>query len=266
MNQYIALSCVALAATHLSAQEFAVKQLDDSPRHHEWANVESNGRTVRCFIVFPEQPGDTPAVMVIHENRGLTPWVRSLADQIAAAGYLAIAPDLLSDFNETYRRSADFPTEDDARNALYELNPDQVLADLLAVERHIATAPSSNGKVAVAGFCWGGAQAFRLANASSGLSAVLVFYGTGPTDETGVASIAAPVHGFYAENDQRINTTIPRTESVMRERGKAFDYAIYEGAGHAFMRSGDDPAGSPANKKARDDAWERMLKILSRLQ
>lgn len=262
MKRIICVLALSLLVGPLAAQEFAVAQLESSPRHHEWVEVSAPGdRTVHAFVAYPETDEPAPAVIVIHENRGLTDWVRSFADQIAAEGYVAIAPDLLSDFDEAHQRTVDFETSDAARDAIYQLDAGQVTSDLMAVQSYVAGLLASSGDVIVMGFCWGGAQTFRFATESPDIAAALVFYGSPP--ETGYENIQAPVYGFYGENDERINATIPETQERMARHGKPFEIVMYEGAGHAFMRAGDDPEGSPENKTARDEAWERVREILA---
>ncbi len=256
--------CLISCASAVCAQPYAL--LDNSPRHHEWVKVPSDGRSVHSFVAYPENAQDSLAVIVIHENRGLSDWVRSFADQLAGAGYLAIAPDLLSGFDAEHGRTSDFKSSDDARKALYQLDPDQITRDLLAVRKYISRIPSSNGRTAVVGFCWGGSQTFRFATNASDLSAALVFYGSAPKDAERIRNITAPVYGFYGENDRRINATIPETQKLMKQHDRVYDYVFYDGAGHAFMRRGDDPKGSPENKKARDDAWVRIKQILSKIR
>ena len=246
-----------------AAQDFALKQLNESPRHHEWVEVPTDGRTVHSFMAYPETDAPTPAVIVIHENRGLTDWVRSFADQMAAAGYLAIAPDLLSGFDADHPRTSDFASSDAARDALYQLDPNQITSDLHAVQSYLADVPAANGTVVVMGFCWGGSQTFRYATNASGLAAAMVFYGSPPDD--GYDAITAPIYGFYGENDERINSTIPATEERMQALGKTYAYEIYDGAGPAFMRRGDDPEGSAANQAARDAAWEQLTRLLDQV-
>ncbi|MEX2602227.1 MAG: dienelactone hydrolase family protein [Balneolaceae bacterium] len=266
MKHLLLLLAFSLASTTaIFAQQYALDQLENSPRHHEWVEIEVNGRTVHSFVAYPERSENSLAVIVIHENRGLNDWARSFADQVAEAGYLAIAPDLLSGFDQEHERTSDFPSEDAARDALYQLDPDQITRDLHAVRDYIASVPASTGNVVVAGFCWGGSQTFRYATNSDEIEAALVFYGDGPTDADAIARISAPVYGFYGENDQRINATIPESESLMEEAGNLYDYVIYDGAGHGFMRSGDDPDGSETNRQARDDAWERLKELLEGL-
>jgi carboxymethylenebutenolidase len=249
----------------LIAQDFALQQLENSPRHHEWVGVEYDGRTVHNFVVYPEVSERAHAVIIIHENRGLTDWVRSFADQVAEAGYIAITPDLLSEFSDDFQRTRDFPNQDAARDALYELDPDQIIADLDAVKNYIRNDAASTDTVVVGGFCWGGTQTFRYATKRSDFAAGLMFYGSAPTEAEEVQNIAVPIYAFYGENDQRINSGIPAIEELMNQFNKTYEYEIYSGAGHGYMRTGDDPNGSEANIAARNASWERIKSILSDL-
>lgn len=248
-----------------SATTSSIDRLTSSPRHHEWVEVKRGDKTIHTFVVYPEASSKVPAVLLIHENRGLNDWARGLADQVAEAGYIAVAPDLLSDFSDQYSRTSDFPNEDAARNALSELKPADVTADLEAVAAWAKTIPSTNGKLASAGFCWGGGQSFTLATASDELDVAMVFYGTGPTDAAAYKNVSVPVHGFYGGDDARVNATIQTSEQNMTSAGKEFDAVIYEGADHAFMRIGEDPSADAANVAARNQAWARMKQILSDL-
>jgi carboxymethylenebutenolidase len=265
MKRILIYAVTLLYSTYFYAQDFALDQLKNSPRHYEWVEVKSGNRVVHSFVAYPEKSENTVAVIVIHENRGLTDWVRSIADQLAGIGYIAVAPDLLSGFSPEADRTSDFSNSDEARNAVYRLNAEQITADLSSVQRYVAGIPASNGKVAVMGFCWGGSQTFRFATNNSEIIASLVFYGSAPDNFEDINRISAPVYGFYGENDQRINATIPQTEEMMKKAGKTYEYEIYDGAGHAFMRHGDDPTGSEENKKARNDAWKRVKIILENL-
>lgn len=262
MKKILICASINLYAMAVFAQDFALKQLENSPRHHEWVEVKSGDRNIRSFVVYPQVKKEATTVIVIHENRGLTDWVRSFADQLAGEGYLVIAPDLLSDFSPEFKNTSSFDSQDKATKAIYELKPEQVTADLIAVQGHISADKASNKKVVVAGFCWGGMQSFRLATNNNTLRAALVFYGSAPDKAEDINRIVAPVYGFYGENDQRINAGIAPTEKLMKDEKKTYDYKIYAGAGHAYMRLGDDPAGTPENKKARDDSWRRLLEIL----
>ena len=278
------LSLILFAGgSHAAGQSSVhIRNLEDSPRHHEWitlsvdraapvtgseaeADPAEGERSLRLFVAFPERPDPAPAVIVIHENRGLTDWVRSFTDQLAGAGYLAIAPDLLSDFDENYRQTSDFPDQDAARTALYALDPGQITLDLLAVQRFAADHEAADGSVSVAGFCWGGAQTFRFATDTEGLAGAFVFYGSSPSDSAAYGAIRTPVFGFYAENDQRINSQLPATREFAEQAGVRFEAAMYPGSGHAFMRLGEEPDASEANATARDDAWERLMEVLEQV-
>ncbi len=246
-----------------SSTAVSADRLNNSPRHQEWVEVKNGEKTIYTWVVYPETTEKRPVVILIHENKGLNDWARSMADQVAEAGYIAVAPDLLSNFSETETRTSDFATPDDATKAISQLKPADVQADLKAVADWAKTVPAASGKLVSAGFCWGGGQSFQFATNRSDLAATLVFYGTGPQDADAYAKISSPVFGFYGGADARVNATITGSQLNMTAAGKTYDYEIYDGAGHAFMRSGEDPAGEAANVAARNAAWERMKQILS---
>jgi len=256
------LCCAFFASAYASAQDWAKQRLEQSPRHHEWVDIKYGNRTVHAFVVYPEVKSKAPAVIVIHEIFGLTDWAREVTDEVAAAGYVAIAPDLLSGFGPKGGGSDEFASTDDAVKAVSGLNPDTVTADLNATADYVKKLPSVNGKLAVTGFCWGGGQSFRFATNRHDLSAAFVFYGPPPKD---VTAVAAPVYGFYGGNDARIDATIPDTVEAMKKAGKKYDPVTYEGAGHGFMRAGEDPTrttDNDSNIKARDEAWTRWKTLL----
>ena len=248
------------SSSSMGDPDWAKARLEKSPRHGEWVTIKHGNRNVQAFVVYPEVKTKAPVVVVIQEIFGMTDWVRGVADQLAANGYIAIAPDLLSGMAPGGGRSSDFPSGDAAREANSKLPPDQVMADLNATADYAKKLPASNGKLAVAGFCWGGGMTFRFATVRKDLAAAFVFYGPTPADA--INDISAPVYGFYAGNDARIDATIPDTDQKMKAAGKKYDPVTYEGAGHGFMRAGEDPSGNEANKKAHDEAWQRWLKLL----
>jgi carboxymethylenebutenolidase len=251
---------ILLSLAAASAQDWAKQTLEKSPRHQEWVQIKHDNRTVQAFVVYPESKAKAPVVIVIHEIFGLSDWARSVADKLAAQGYIAIAPDFLSGMGPNGGKSSDFPSVDTAREANSKLDADQVTADLNATADYAKKIPAANGKIAVAGFCWGGGQAFRFATNRKDLSAAYSFYGPPPKD---VSTVTAPVYGFYAGNDARIDAMIPDATAAMKAAGKTYDPVTYEGAGHGFMRAGEDPANTNlANKTAHDEAWERWLKLL----
>jgi carboxymethylenebutenolidase len=255
-------SALALIATQAFSQDWAKEALNKSPRHGEYVTIEYGGRKLDAFVVYPERKDKAPVVLVIHEIFGLTDWARDMADQIAAAGYIAVAPDLLSGKGPKGGGFSDFADVDSARGAVSKLDPDGVTADLNAAAEYAKKLPSANGKLAVAGFCWGGGQSFRFASDRKDLSAAFVFYGPPPQD---VAKVNAPVYGFYGGNDARISATVPDTAAAMQKAKKSYDAATYKGAGHGFMRSGEDPKGRPEDKAAHDKAWKRFLSLLKKI-
>ncbi len=255
------LPLLLLATVSANAQDWARQELEKSPRHREWVAVQHDGRTVQTFVAYPEAKGKTPVVLVIHEIFGLTDWAQDVADQVAAAGYIAIAPDLLSGMGPQGGGTSKF-AEGDAIKAVSGLNPDQVTADLNAAADYALKLPAANGKLFVAGFCWGGGQSFRFATNRPDLAAAFVFYGPPPAKDA-MAGIKAPVYGFYGGSDARIDSTIPAATAAMKELGKSYEPVTYEGAGHGFMRAGEAPDSTDANKKARAQAWERWKAILS---
>ena len=257
----IALALV-LAASAASAQDWARERVEKSPRHREWVSLKHGNRSVETFVVYPESKAKTPVVLVIHEIFGHTDWVQDLADQVAEAGYIAVAPDLLSGMGPNGGRTPDFP-KGGATEAVSHLNPEQVTADLNALADYALKIPAANGKLFVTGFCWGGGQSFRFATNRSDLAAAFVFYGPPPDKDT-MKRIQAPVYGFYAGNDARIDATLPAAREQMKAAGKVYDPVVYEGAGHGFMRAGEAPDANEANRKARAEAWERWKSILKK--
>src|SRR5262245_55407937 len=215
-----------------SAQDWAKAKLEKSPRHQEWIKIKQGSREVNSFIVYPEVKDKATAVVVIHEIFGLTDWVRNVADQLAEAGYIAIAPDLLSGMAPGGGGTSEFGGADNARKAFASLPAEQVTADLNAVTEYVKKLPAANAKVAVAGFCWGGGQSFRFATNNKDLKAAFVFYGSGPEKEADIERIACPVYGFYGGDDARVNTTIPKSTEMMKRAGKTYEPITYEGAGH----------------------------------
>ena len=265
MKKLLLLIAVVLTVTTLPAQDLIKARLEKSPRHMEWVNVKYDGREVNCFVAYPEVKDKATAVIVIHEIFGLTDWVRGVTDQLAEAGYIAIAPDFLSGSATNGGGTAELGSGDAVRKAISSLKPEQITADLNAAVDYATKLPASNGKVAVGGFCWGGTQTFRFATNNKNIKAGFAFYGSGPEKEEDIARIACPVFGFYGENDNRINATIPKSTELMKAAGKTYEPVIYEGAGHGFMRAGEAPEANAANKKARDEAWTRLKSELKKL-
>jgi carboxymethylenebutenolidase len=289
MKRSLLFLFAAFAAASLAqAQDWAEASLAKSPRHQEWVHVKHDQRDVQSFIVYPEVKDKATAVVVIHEIFGMSPWVRSVTDQLAAAGYIAIAPDLLSGMAPGGGGTTELGNN--VGKTISALPPDQITADLNSLVDYVSKLPSCNGKVVVMGFCWGGGQAFRFATNNKNIKTSLVFYGVPPATDEDVARINCPVLGFYAGNDARVDATIPKASEMMKKAGKFYEPVTYDGAGHGFMRAGEAPApASPEmkgdadanqkaqadfakaqtaygpNKKAREEAWVRVLATLKKI-
>ena len=280
------ITAVLLMAISVPAQDWAKAKLEKSPRHGEWVKVKHDSREVESFITYPEVKDKATAVIVIHEIFGLSDWVCDVTDQLAAAGYIAIAPDLLSGKGPNGGGTADLGGAQGAQRVIGSLPPDQISADLNAVMDYVSKLPSCNGKVVVMGFCWGGGQTFRFATNNKNIKAALSFYGPIPTDAAAIARITCPVYGFYAENDARITATVPKAVEMMKAAGKTYEPVTYPGAGHGFMRAGEAPAPTApndsanqvtrdaypkalsdykANQKACEDAWKRTLELMKKI-
>ena len=261
----LALLTTVVAVSVGSAQDWAKDRLEKSPRHLEWITITNNGRAVKCFVAYPEVKDKATAVVVIHEIFGLSDWVRSVTDQLAEAGYIAIAPDFLSGTATNGGGTAELGGGDAVRKAISSLKPDQITGDLNAAVDYVTALPSCNGKVAVGGFCWGGTQTFRFATNNKKIKAAFPFYGTGPDKAEDIARIECPVHAFYAGNDNRVTSTVPKSTELMKAAGKTYEPVTYDGAGHGFMRAGEAPDANEANKKAREDAWKRWQDLLKKI-
>jgi carboxymethylenebutenolidase len=254
-----AVVCI-LATTTAGAQEWAKARLDASPRHREYVSLNAGGRKVEAFVVYPEIRTKAPVVILIHEIFGLSDWAKEMADELAAQGFIVVAPDLLSGMGSNGGGSSEFPSQDAVVKAVSGLDPDGVNAALDAAADYAKKIPAGNGKLAVVGFCWGGGKSFAFAAHRHDLSAAFVFYGPGPAD---VSTINAPVYGFYAGNDMRIGATVPGTTEAMKAAGKKYEPVTYDGAGHGFMRAGEDPTNTvPGNKTAREQGFARLVKLL----
>jgi carboxymethylenebutenolidase len=261
---FAAALILPLATATIHAQDWAKTRLEASPRHHEYVPLKHGDRTVQAFVVYPEVKTKAPVVVLIHEIFGLTDWAKEMADELAAQGFIVIAPDLLTGFGPNGGGTDAFPNQDAAVKAISGLDPADVNADLDAAADYGKKLPAANGKIAVTGFCWGGGKSFAFAAHRKDLSAAFVFYGPGPSD---VTTITAPVYGFYAGNDARIGATLPATIAAMKAAGKKFEPITYDGAGHGFMRAGEDPSNTvPGNKTAREQAFTRLVTLVKEMK
>jgi len=260
LKLFAAFTLLASTAT-LPAQDWAKATLEKSPRHREYVALKHGDRTVQAFVVYPEVSNKAPVVVLIHEIFGLSDWAKEMADELAAQGFIVIAPDLVSGFGPGGGGIDSFASQDAVTKAVSMLDPAVVAADLDAAADYGKKIPSANGKLFVVGFCWGGGKSFDFATRRHDLSAAFVFYGTPPPD---VIAINAPVYGFYAGNDARITATVPATLAAMKAAGKKYEPVTYDGAGHGFMRAGEAPDANPANKAAREQGFQRFVDLLSK--
>lgn len=245
------------AASLPASATTAADRLSKSPRHGEWVAVKVGTDSVMSWVVYPERSTKAPVVIVLHENTGLTTWARAVADQMAAEGFIAIAPDML-----TPARKGNLTSEwsrDSAGPAIRELTPEMVNTRLDAVAKYGMSLPAALPKYGIVGFCWGGARSFLHAAHAPTLGASVVYYGSPPPAEQ-MASIKAPVLGLYGGADARITATVPATDSAMKQLGKPYEFHVYEGAGHGFLRGQEQNDG--ANLKATQDAWPRTIGFL----
>ena len=262
MKRILFAFALIFLAQSLFAQEFkdfGKDRLNGSPRHADWVDLKSGNRTIKAFVVYPESKDKTPVVLVIQEIFGLTDWLRSLCDELAENGVIAIAPDLLS--------GQKYEDGDAAGKATHALPKEQVISDLNAAADYALKIPAGNGRLAVCGFCWGGGWAFDYAHMNPKLKAAYSFYGVAVDNPEDAAKIVCPVYGFYGENDARVDATIPKGEELMKAAGKKYEPVIYKGAGHGFMRSGEpnNPNKRDGDMKARDEAWARWKTLLKQL-
>ncbi len=315
-------------APHDTSADWAKANLAKSPRHGEYVTIaEPGGRKLQAWVVYPEIKDKAPVVVLIHEIFGLSDWAREMADELAGAGYIVVAPDLLSEYGPATAKSSlpepanpnqavmhhcdpmacppaeeakpgfklvsaydpqqqdhshmsmpmqsagaafvpaepggssAFPDQASTVKAVSSLPSGGVLADLDAAADYGKKLPAANGKLFVAGFCWGGGNSFLFATHRHDLSAAFVFYGPPPPVDL-MKNINAPVYGFYAENDARISATIPQTAVDMKAAGKTYEPVTYDGAGHGFMRAGEAPDASAANSAARAAGFRRLVSLL----
>ncbi len=246
----------ALPPTEATAPD----RLNSSPRHGEWVDVTLPGSDVpvSTWVVYPERAGSAPIILVIHEIFGLTDWVRGVADQFAAEGFIAVAPDLLSGMGPDGGGTASLGERDTVVATIRTLEPDERARRLDAVRLYALDIPAGNGRLGSVGFCWGGTSSFAYAASQPALDAAVVYYGTSPESADEFAQIAAPVLGHYGGDDERVNATIPRAEEAMAD-SQSFEPNIYAGAGHGFLRAQDDREG--ANLRAAEEAWPRTLEF-----
>jgi carboxymethylenebutenolidase len=253
---------VAAASPSLPpSEEMAKTALEKSPRHGEFVdvNLPSGGTPIRTWIVYPERKDKAGVVLVVHEVYGLSDWIRAVADQLAKDGLIAVAPDLISGLGPNGGGTDSVPTRDDVVKLVRALTPAETNSRLNAVRAWAIGLHAANGKSATIGFCWGGARSFAYAAAQPALDAAVVYYGTSP-ETADLATIRAPVLGYYGGDDARVNATVPPAEAEMKRLSKPYESHVYEGAGHGFLRAQQEREG--ANLRATEQAWPRTIGFL----
>lgn len=250
------------AAAPIPPAEPAAKQaIESSPRHAEYASVPVAGSDVPVvtYVVYPERKDKAPVVIVIHEIFGLSDWIKGVADRLAADGFIAVAPDLLSGKGPGGKGTESLATRDDVVRLIRELPREEVRARLDAVRLYATKLPAATGRAATIGFCWGGGVSFATATATPDLGAAVVYYGTSP-DAEALANLKVPVLGLYGGDDARVNSTIDPAKAAVQKAGGSYEVEIYEGAGHGFLRAQGDRDG--ANLRAAQAAWPRAIEFL----
>jgi carboxymethylenebutenolidase len=258
MDRLAKLAGGAAAATALLAllqnnYAFAAMVPEDDPRLATASQAyPSPDGDIRAYVAWGKDGGKRPAVIVIHENRGLNPHIKDVARRIALEGFLAVAPDTLTPEGGTPEN------EDAAREMFGKLDGEKAAARLVAAIAFAKTLPESTGKVGAVGFCWGGGMANQLAVRSPDMLAAVAYYGRQPAAAE-VAGIKGAVMLHYAEKDERINAGIADYEAALKAAGTAYELHMYAGAQHAFN---NDTNAARYDKAAADLAWGRTIGFL----
>lgn len=235
--------------------EHALTRLNSSPRHGEYAMIKVGpSDSLRLWVVYPERKTKAPVVVVVHEIFGLSDWIRGVADQLAADGFIAVAPDFLTMKN--LPQVSDSAATQAAVAAIRTLDAAQVQRMIDAAAQYGMALPAAQKRYGVVGFCWGGGVSFAHAVHSPSLAASVVFYGVSPPTPQ-LANVRSPVLGLYGGNDARVDATIPPADSAMKAMGKTYTPRIFEGAGHGFLRQQTGANG--ANMTATQQAWPAAI-------
>ena len=209
---------------------------------------------VRAYVVWSKEGAKRPAVIVVHENRGLNPHIKDVARRIALEGFIAIAPDLLTKEGGTPE------DEDKARDLVAKLDQKAATGRLIGAVDFAKSIPESTGKTGAVGFCWGGGMVNQMAVHAPDLDAAVAYYGMQPTADR-VPDIKAPLLLHYAGKDERIDAGIPDFEKSLKAAGKSYELFMYEGAQHAFN---NDTNAARYDKAAAELAWGRTVAFLKK--
>jgi len=267
MKKLLLLSALFLAAAVIApAQDWAKAKLDKSPRHPEWVKVKHGDREVNCFIVYPEVKDKAPAIVLIHEIFGLTDWARSMADELAAEGYIVIAPDLLWGSGDQWRHGG---THQERRNVGKASKacrrPDHGRPERRGGVRGEAGCVQRQG--GGRGFCWGGGQSFRLATETNkdGQGGVCILWYR-PHRRTAWPRSIVRCTAFMRRNDARVTATVPKATEGMKRRGRRMSRSSMMARVIGFMRAGKiRGTRMRRTRKARDEAFKRWLEVMQKI-
>lgn len=248
------------AASLPPSDSTALARLEASPRHGEFVDIPYGTGSIRTWVVYPENKAKAGVVLVIQEIYGLSNWLRGVADQLAADGFIGVAPDLISGLGPGGGGTESAATRDDVVKLTRSLSPEETRARLDAVRAWAMKVPAANGKVATMGFCWGGSRSFEYAAAEPPPQAAVLFYGASP-DSAVLLGVRAPVLGLYGGDDARVTSTIEPAKAVLGPMKARYEPHVYAGAGHGFLRQQEARDG--ANLRASKQAWPRAVAFLN---
>lgn len=244
----------SLDAPALPASEAgAPARLQSSPRHGEYVMIKTGPNdSVRAYVVYPQRRTKAPVVVAVHDIYGLGSWIRGVADQLAADGFIAIAPDLITGSGLV----TDSAVKAGGPAFVRALKREDVQRRISAVANYGMALPSATKQYGVMGFCWGGSTVFTHAIDAPNLGASVVYYGGSPATAE-LVKVKAPILGLYGSEDARVNNTIPAADSALKAQNKRYEQEIYAGAGHGFLRGQEGMNG--ANMTATQKAWPRTI-------
>jgi carboxymethylenebutenolidase len=242
------------AFTPMASHAAQVEPNDPGLTSSEIKYASTDGTAISAYITRPKGNEAHPAVLVVHEWDGIKEQIRDVARRLAKAGYVALAPDLLSRYGGT----SSFSTEEAAIAAGRKLDDDMITKDLTGGVNYLKGQSFVRAnRIGVIGFCWGGGKALLFTTRSKDLSASVIYYGSNPSNLEDVKNISAPVLGQYGGADERITSAVPKLDDAMKKYGKSFEYKVYPGAPHAFNSD-----GSPSyREEAAKEAWGRTLQF-----
>jgi len=255
LKRTAAITGGSLLLNSFSASLFAeITKADDSRLITETIKYNGASGPMIAYMARPKGKKKYPAIVVIHENRGLQPHIKDVARRFALEGFVALAPDALSPLGGTPEKAEEIGP------MFQKLDNEMTKKDFSAAVAYLKTSPQTTGKVGCTGFCWGGSMTNNVAVNTPDLDAAVPYYGGQPKAED-VAKIKAPMLLHYAGNDARINAGIPDFEAALKAAKVEYTLYMYEGAGHAFN---NDSNPDRYNKEAADLAWGRTIEFFKK--